>query len=336
MSVIIPVRNGAAELAACLKALAASSFNDYEVIVVDDGSTDGSGDVARRLGATVIQTAGGRGAAAARNLGARESRGKILFFLDADVVVTPDTLGQLKSAFAQRPAVSAVIGSYAPTTPAAGFFSKFKNIHHHYIHQISRAEAATFWTGCGAVTREAFQAVGGFDAGRYPGATVEDIEFGYRLTAAGFRVFLAKDIQVQHLKHYTLWSMMRSDICYRAIPWTKLMLLRRRFRSDLNTTPGNAASVVLATALVVAVGAAPWRPLSLLAVPASLALFALNTRAFNGYVKKHLGWRFMVATFFMSIWYFLYAGFGLALGIIAAAAALLKKNRPGNSNHVGS
>lgn len=323
ISVIVPVKNGAKDLKRCLEALAASDYSPKEIIVVDDGSTDDSAEVATAAGARVIKLAHGQGAAAARNEGAAAASGEILFFIDADVKVAHDTVGKVASVFQSRPEVSAVIGSYTPTTPARGFFSQFKNIHHHYIHQISRDEAASFWTGCGAVRREVFFAVGGFDASRYGGATIEDIEFGYRLNRKGLNIFLAKDIQVTHWKKYTLWSLMRSDICYRAIPWTKLMLLRRHFRSDLNTTPRNALSVLLSAAIIAALATAPWRPVTLAAIPLLFAAFVFNTKDFNAYVKKHCGWKFAAATTVLSVWYFFYAGVGLLLGVVAALWELI-------------
>ncbi len=326
ISVIIPVRDGDAELERCLAALAASAFEDYEVIVVDDGSNDNSAAVAAAAGAHVIKHTPPAGAAAARNRGAAAARGNILFFIDADVEVEPDALAKVAAALSDG-SYAAVIGSYGPYTPARGYFSKFKNIHHHYIHQISNETATTFWTGCGAVTRNAFAAVHGFDDDAYAGATIEDIEFGYRLNTAGFKIHLANDIQVNHLKRYNLWSLMRSDIFHRAVPWTRLMLLHRRFRSDLNTTPRNALSVLFATAVVASFLAAPFRPAALAVAIAFLALFTLNTLPFNRYVKKYYRWPFTIVTVLMSVWYFFYAGVGLALGLTAAVYERLAGRR---------
>src|SRR5215831_3669837 len=96
ISVIIPVYNSARYLRACLQQLCLSNITDYEYIVVDDGSTDASPEVAREYGATVLHTGQRRGPAYARNLGAREAKGDILFFIDADVCVYPDTLERVR------------------------------------------------------------------------------------------------------------------------------------------------------------------------------------------------------------------------------------------------
>jgi glycosyltransferase involved in cell wall biosynthesis len=324
ISVIIPVYNGGDTFERCLAAARASTFPDFEIVVVDDGSRDGSGARAEAAGARVFRNERPLGAAAARNRGAREARGVILFFMDADVEILTDTMDRI-AAFFRTGEGDAVIGSYTPHTPAPGYFSQFKNIHHHYIHQISHATATTFWTGCGAVRRDAFVAARGFDHTRYAGATVEDIDFGYRLTQAGFSIRLDRDLQVIHHKTYNLWTLMRSDIFYRAVPWTVLMLRGSHFRSDLNTTPNNAVSVFLSAIIVAGLLAAPFKPWTLAGVAAATLLFALNTMPFNRYVKRYFGWGFTLATVAMSVWYFFYSGVGLVLGLAAAVVAPFPK-----------
>jgi hypothetical protein len=136
---------------------------------------------------------------------------------------------------------------------------------------------------------------------------------------SGFNIRLAKDITVSHLKAYGLWSMMTSDIFNRAVPWTKLMILRRHFRSDLNTTPSNALSVLLSGAIIAGLLAAPFCPWALVAAGVFFVLFTLNTMPFNRYVKRHFNWPFTIATVITSVWYFCYAGVGLVFGVISAA-----------------
>ncbi|MGH9722839.1 MAG: glycosyltransferase family A protein, partial [Bryobacteraceae bacterium] len=115
-SLVIPVRNGAATLEQCLAAVASSTTRVEELIVVDDGSTDASAEIASRFGATVIRTAP-RGPAHARNCGARAASGGLLLFCDADVCVHPDAVERVSSAFARDPGLGAMFGAYddAPT-----------------------------------------------------------------------------------------------------------------------------------------------------------------------------------------------------------------------------
>ena len=69
--------------------------------------------------------------------------------------------------FATEPDVSAVFGSYDASPPARGIVSEYRNLLHHYVHQTSGGLATTFWAGLGAVRREAFVAVDGFDDWRF-------------------------------------------------------------------------------------------------------------------------------------------------------------------------
>ena len=154
-----------------------------EIIVVDDGSTDGTAEVAAAAGAGVISCKGPRGPAAARNLGAQEARGNILWFVDADVVAKIDAASQVRQALASRD-YAAVFGSYDDTPPARNFLSQYKNLVHYHVHQNIRRHVSTFWAGCGAVWKDAFLALAGFDVA-YDRPSIEDIEFGYRLRAAG-------------------------------------------------------------------------------------------------------------------------------------------------------
>ena len=113
ISVIIPVYNGAAYLNLCLQAVAASDYRAYECIVVDDGSTDDGRGIAAQfpLSLRVVHLADGpRGPAYARNRGAEAARGAILFFLDADIVLSPGALRRVANLFQERSDVAAVFG----------------------------------------------------------------------------------------------------------------------------------------------------------------------------------------------------------------------------------
>src|SRR3990170_5504051 len=225
VSVIVPVRNSPAYLARCLEAVLASAYVGYECIVVDDGSTDDTRAVARRFPVRLIELPGGPyGPGYARNRGAEAARGDILLFVDADVIITADTIREVVETMAARPQPAAVFGSYDDSPGSQEFLSQYKNLFHHFVHQQANEEAATFWAGCGAVRREVFLALGGFDVQRYPRPCIEDIELGYRLRAAGHEIALNKQIQVKHLKRWTLRGIARSDIIDRGIPWTLLIL----------------------------------------------------------------------------------------------------------------
>ena len=112
ISVIVPVYNGAGFLRQSLEALACSTVKPLEVIVVDDCSTDNSIDVCLESDVRLFSTPQNSGPAVARNLGAEVAKGDVLLFVDADVLVKPETVGQMVTRFENDPEVSAVFGSY--------------------------------------------------------------------------------------------------------------------------------------------------------------------------------------------------------------------------------
>src|SRR5436309_3930099 len=163
LSVIVPVHNGGEVFARCLTGLARSTFRDFELIVVDDGSTDGSATLAEHFGARVLHTGGKHGPGAARNLGARLARGEYVYFVDADCEVYPVTLSQVAEILRSDSTLEALFGSYDDEPSAGNLIAQYKNLFHHYMHQTSKEQASTFWAGCGAVRRSTFLALGGFD-----------------------------------------------------------------------------------------------------------------------------------------------------------------------------
>ena len=233
VSVVIPVHNGASTLETCLPPLLANGPHLVEVLVVDDRSSDGSASVARALGATVI-TSTNRGPAAARNLGARHARGAILFFIDADVTVQSSTVQQVLDVLDGNPSLSAVFGSYDDEPSEPNFLSQYKNLFHHFTHQTARTSSSSFWAGCGAIRRAAFEAVGGFDERRYQRASIEDIELGFRLNRANFKVRLDRDLQVKHLKRWQAYPLFKTEILDRAHPWSTLVISNNAIPDDLN------------------------------------------------------------------------------------------------------
>lgn len=325
LSVIVPVYNGAAFLDRCLGALSRSDFRDFECIVVDDGCTDDSAAIARKHGAAVVSLSDRGGPGRARNRGFAVARGSIIAFIDADVCVHADTLGRMDAYFYDHPEVDAVIGSYDDEPADDGLVSQFKNLSHHYVHQHSRTEAWTFWTGCGAIRRQAFEHVGGFDE-RW--LSIEDIELGLRLSALGKRIHLEPTIQVKHLKRWTLRSLVRTDLFDRGVPWFALLLQHRRIPSDLNVTIAHrikiflvyAALLMFAAALAAAVGLLPSSPqgLTLVALALVAAVVAGDAPLYRFFARRR-GLRFALATVPLQLLYYTYCGLAVVLGFVAYA-----------------
>jgi glycosyltransferase involved in cell wall biosynthesis len=317
ISVIVPVRNGRLHLARCLEALARSEYSDFEVIVVDDCSTDTTPEIADRYGARRLRTPRTVGPGGARNLGALQARGEILVFIDSDVVVPPETLSLLAEDFSRNPNIAAVFGSYDNTPAWPTFISQYKNLMHHYVHQISSESPVTFWAGCGAIRKSVFDEAGGFDEAKYTLPSIEDIALGLQLTQSGRRIFLDKRIQVKHLKRWTFQNLVRADIFYRAIPWSQLILKTRHLPLDLNLKYSSRISSLLVGLVLVVCGLMALNlsgllRISLLPLFATLAflvilLLALNWATYKFFHQKRGLWFAARAVAFHWL-YYLYSG----------------------------
>ncbi|MBU0484648.1 MAG: glycosyltransferase [Proteobacteria bacterium] len=322
ISVIIPVHNGGDDFRQCLEALATSQPPPEEIIVVADGESDGSWRLAYDFQVRVINLPTPSGPAHARNLGAQTATGEILLFIDADVLVRPDTVAMVRDYFHNHPAVSAIMGSYDDTPTATNFLSQYRNLFHHYTHQTGAIEASTFWTGCGAIRADVFRKMGGFDQNRCrplsracPG-TIEDVELGYRLKESGHSIHLLKELQVKHLKRWDLRSIIRTDFFYRALPWTELLLTRGRMINDLNLKKQTRLSIVLIFSLITCILALlVGTPTGTVAIILSLLLLLINWRCYSFFYQKR-GLRFAALVIPWHWLYFFYSGIAYIYGSI--------------------
>ncbi len=214
LSAIVPASNAPPTLSRAVAAIARSASAPEELIVVDGPP--------------------GLSAVEARNAGAWRAHGDILVFVDADVEVHPDAFARLRVMFESDPGLTAVFGSYDDEPACPRTVSAFRNLLHHHVHQSAAGPALTFWAGLGAVRREAFFGVGGFDARRFSHPSVEDIELGARLVAAGARIRLEPGVRGKHLKAWTLRSMLWTDFARRGMPWVGLQLREGRSSTALN------------------------------------------------------------------------------------------------------
>ncbi|MEW6737526.1 MAG: glycosyltransferase family A protein, partial [Acidobacteriota bacterium] len=323
ISVIIPVYNGGEAFSSCLASLLAASLPPLEIIVVDDHSEDDSALIAQKFGTTLIRLDQQYGPAYARNRGAEIAQGEILFFIDADIVVPPYVIDKVATVFQAEPALSAIFGSYDDAPVANNFLSQYKNLFHHYVHQTSQIEASTFWSGCGAIRREAFLSVGGFNEERFYQPAIEDIELGYRLKRLGHRIRLEKSLQVKHLKRWRILPLLKTDFFYRALPWTELILTEGGLINDLNINRSTRISIMLTYLLLFALSVSVWQlPLAIMISSSSmLLLLFLNWQLYFFFLRK----RGILFSFTVLPWhwlYFLYCGLAFIIGIVRCYPSL--------------
>ena len=270
------------------------------------------------------------GPAIARNHGAGLATCDILLFVDADVVVRPDLIQRIRSLFEDNPSLSAVFGSYDTNPGDPGFLSQYRNLLHHYVHQRGNEHASTFWAGLGAVRRDAFHAMHGFDTS-YGVPSIEDIELGCRLNASGHSIRLVKDLQAQHLKRWTALSMLRTDLFCRGIPWTRLVLSRRLATNDLSLDRIARLSTLACAVAVASLVIALRFPIVLAATAAALVSLILMNRHFYAFLTRVRGPGFALCAIPWHAVFYLVCGFAALLGMALHFHLRILGSRPSHA-----
>jgi len=212
LSIVVPAHNSASTIVESLSAITASNLprTAYELIVVDDSSSDASPQLAARQADTVVRLSGGaRGPAYTRNRGAELSRGEIVAFVDPDVIVRPDTLRRIMATLAEKPTVDAVSASHCDAHSTANFVSQYWNLLLRFGELRYANDSACFASGCDVVRRSAFLAVGMYDEWHFPTACLEGVELGRRLRERGHRILLIPELTVTSRRRWTIGSICR-------------------------------------------------------------------------------------------------------------------------------
>ncbi len=293
-SVIIPAYNAAATLAQTLSALAQTDPPPCEVIVVDDGSTDDSPRAARGFPVELLRLESNMGAAAAKNRGARAARGDVLVFTDSDILVPRDLVARLARDFADE-SLDGVVGLLSRDIPAPNWASQFKNLWmtFTYARFAGAARIGLFYTSIAAMRRATFERLGGFDE-NYRGASIaEDTEFGQRAWGQGANLQLDPELQVVHLKRYSIASVLRED--FRRARALTLMRLRKRGQPFFTSVPvfyQLAVPVIYLTVILFALGIVTANVLWFTGALAGFVMFYLLNSSLLAFLIRERGWRF--------------------------------------------
>ena len=312
ISVIVPALNAADTLGTCLSALLAQSLprTQYEVIVVDDGSTDGTAEIAHRSGVRVIcqQHAG---PAAARNLGARVAQGELLLFTDADCEPAPDWIAHMSGAF-QDPELQGAKGAYR--TRQKHLVARFVQLEYEDKYRRLRRQRRVDFvdTYSAAYRRDVFVANGGFDLA-FPTASVEDQEFSFRLARKGYKLAFVPAAIVCHRHDATLGEYWRRKF---GIGYWKALLLRRhpeRVTGDSHTPHSLKAQVALVGLMMPMFVLAAWWPSLRWPMLAVVLAFVFTTIPFLLHAAQH-GWVMLLVSLFLLLVRALALGCGLLVG----------------------
>jgi len=328
LSIVMPTVSWTGTFEPCARRcldLVDAAGGGVELVVVFDGDPPSTPAWLDRAGVTVIGTGVRRGPARARNMAAEAAAGELLLFVDADVELAGDAVDRIRAAFAADPDLVALFGAYDDEPLAVGTVSQFRNLLHHHTHVAHAGRAGTFWSGCGAIRAALFLDIGGFDE-KYRFPSVEDIELGMRIAAAGGRIVLDPTVRCKHAKRWSLGSMVYTDIVHRARPWTRLIAVSHSLPDALNIDWRGRLSGICAVGMLVAGVAASLLPAAALpacgvVLVACLAvLIAINADFYRLCLRKR-GLPFAVVSIALHWLYYVYSS--ITFGVVMIQEATL-------------
>ncbi|MBF0449467.1 MAG: glycosyltransferase family 2 protein [Candidatus Magnetomorum sp.] len=234
-SIIIPTYNSKTTLIKLLNSILATERHErFEIIVVDDASTDQTYQAISGYPIRTIRSSTNRGSAYARNTGALAAQSSCLIFFDADIVVQPDTLDRLIACIDGQPENHVYMGVYSDTPVQKNLISEYKAmLDAYHWKNIKNHQVTSFEPRCAIMRKSLFEKAGGFDD-TIAGADVEDYELGYRLLDLKTRLFVNPEIQVDH--HFpTSFHQLFSTMFHRTQSWMQLFKHRKKFDNVAST-----------------------------------------------------------------------------------------------------
>ena len=225
ISVIIPSYNSGQTLTECLDAIFSNKFENFEVIIVSDKSTDNSIDIAKNYNCKIIELKENKGPAFARNTGAKSASGDILLFLDSDCIVKNDALINIDEIFKNKKA-NVVQGVYSHKPNYKSINTQYQqSFYCYYTWQENLDYTDSLTSMYFALKKETFIESEGFNINiKY--ATAEDEEFGYSLINRGYKISILKKLSVEHKVNYTLLQFIKRN--FKAYIDTVRMHLRNK------------------------------------------------------------------------------------------------------------
>ena len=282
ISVIIPNYNKASTIGKCLEAAFLSRYGKYEVIVVDDCSTDNSVEIIKTFPCTLLQLETHGGTSKARNTGALNSKGEILFFIDSDCLLQEDTLLIANKACTVHEGKKVIIsGTYTKIPYDDNFFSAFQSVFINYFE--TKKNEPDYIPGHSVIIKsEYFKDSEGFSEDFL--AMIEDVEFSHRMRRAGYKLLMSPQVLVQHVFNFNLVKSLKNAF-RKSFYWTIYSIKNKDLFKDSGTASVelkiNAASN-LAFILSLSLYALFKNPLYLTLIP---TIFAFNLFINRGLVS---------------------------------------------------
>ncbi len=320
ISIVVPNHNGERTLRACLEAIFSQSVKPFEVIVVDDCSSDRSVAIAKGFSCKVKKLEKNSGPAVARNIGAKITKGDIITFVDADAILHRDSLEKMIADYKQYPDVACVCGTFSKFSGGSGWIDKFRNLQVYWWHNQDRLDKkfiTIFMVTGGSIRRQVFFEMEGFNT-EYADADVEDFELGHRIVKK-YKILLDKSIQFDHDHYRSPFWVLAKKLFKRSKMWVPLSLKRKGFEANY-ATPNRGLGVMFAGLSLFALLLTPFFPLSAIAFVVLLALFVLTDPGFYLFLFREGGLFFLLYSVCVYYFFTLAMAFGVGFGLLSYLA----------------
>ena len=330
ISVIIPNYNGSSTIGRCLEAAFSSEYDNFEVIVADDCSTDNSTEIIKKFSCKLISLDKHSGASKTRNAGADNSSGEILFFIDADCLLQKYTLEVVNRAFNETIMFSpphpplgkggqggvVIGGTYTAIPYDKDFFSTFQSIFINYS-ETKKEPPDYIPTHAMIISRDIFMKSGGFQENFLP--ILEDVEFSHRLSKMGYKLTMNPEILVRHIFNFTLIKSLKNAF-RKSLYWTIYSLRNKDLLADSGTASYELKINVAALFLNALLAMLFFYFMNAAFLISILLICAVNLNASKGLIKafyKAKGFSFVIsATLYYTLVYPLPVGLGVLGGIM--------------------
>lgn len=288
VSVVIPLYNDRRTIDLCLSSVLAQTHQPLEIIVVDDGSTDGSAEIAARHPCTLIRTDVNGGPGAARNAGVKHAKGDIVFFVDADMAMYPDAVAHAVRLLSTGERYGAVFGvpDKVPLFPE-GLVGQYRILQYHYWRKSAEGEVSGGFYALGAVRRDAFDRAGWFNPAL---RQTEEIDHAERLSRT-YPMLLTSQISGRLSDESRLGPLLRKAL-HRSRLRVPFYLNRGRAMQGMETG-GRAVAAMLAALALASLPVIPAFPPAALGAGALIAGFIAADFGQYGFVRRERGWRFL-------------------------------------------
>ncbi|MCB1195663.1 glycosyltransferase family 2 protein [bacterium] len=297
ISIILPVYNSAQYIERSISSIRKSTYKKYELIVIDDASTDNTVQLAESLKPDLLlRNDCNHGPCYTRNLGVSHSRGSILYFHDADIMMFPDTLQKVYDTIIKK-RHDCVIGLYSLSHPNTNLCSLYKNTWIRFSYLRSGEKADWFFTAVGAIRKSVWDANPQFEIQLCNKKGGGDIEYGKVLVRNGYSIVLDKTLEVVHLKKFTLRELLENDL-YRSFGYSRASLIRKRSVGELsrqgyaNISGNFIGSICLSWLILFCTALSFIMPKCWVMAGILIGVYGWHNRRFVSFIAKHFSLNF--------------------------------------------